>query len=140
MQVFIGGAHNGKRAYVKKMLAEQEKHNIDWVEGSLPWLGRESIVVAGLENWLRSCELSEEQAIHQIMQVLENRDAIVILTDVGRGIVPMDAGQRQLRDTCGRLYQRIMAEADEVTRIWYGIPQIIKKGENFYENIYKNRG
>ena len=39
----------------------------------------------------------------------------------------MDADQRKLRDACGRLYQRLIAEADEVTRIWYGIAQIIKK-------------
>lgn len=127
MQVFIGGAHNGKRAYVRKMLAEQEKPNVDWIEGSLPLPNSEPIVVAGLENWLQSCELSEEEAIHQVMKVLKNRDAFVILTEVGRGIVPIDAEQRKLRDACGRLYQQIMAEADEVTRIWYGIPQILKK-------------
>ena len=124
MQVFIGGAHNGKRAYVKEMLTEQD---VDWIEGGLPSPSREPIVVTGLENWLASCALSEEEAIYQVMKSVENRDTIVILTDIGRGIVPMDARQRQLRDTCGRLYQRIMAEADEVTRIWYGIPQTIKK-------------
>ena len=53
--------------------------------------------------------------------------SVVILTDIGRGIVPIDARQRKLRDACGRLYQRLMAEADEVTRIWYGIAQTIKK-------------
>lgn len=123
MQLFIGGAHNGKRAYVR----EQTTPNMKWVDGTLPKRGSEPVVVAGLEKWLQQCKLSEEAAIHQVMIALENREAIVILTDIGRGIVPMDPEQRQLRDTCGRLYQRLFAEADEVTRIWYGIPKIIKK-------------
>lgn len=129
MQVFIGGAHNGKRAYVKELLKERVQSNVQWIcmGDSHPNNSDNLIVLTGLENWLARCGLSEEQVIHQVMEILENRDALVILTDVGRGIVPMDAEQRQLRDTCGRLYQRIMTDADEVTRIWYGIPQTLKK-------------
>ena len=64
------------------------------------------------------------------MKSIENRDVILILTDIGRGIVPMDAGQRELRDVCGRLYQRLFSEADEITRIWYGIAKTLKnRGE-----------
>ena len=37
----------------------------------------------------------------------------------------------KLRDTCGRLYQRLLAEADEVTQIWYGIPEKLKKRGEF---------
>ena len=39
----------------------------------------------------------------------------------------MDADQRKLRDMTGRLYQRLFAEADEVTRIWYGLAKSLKK-------------
>lgn len=61
------------------------------------------------------------------MNSLKSRNCIVILTDIGRGIVPMDPEMRALRDSCGRLFQRIMKQADEVIQIWYGIPKLIKK-------------
>jgi adenosyl cobinamide kinase/adenosyl cobinamide phosphate guanylyltransferase len=129
MHIYIGGAHNGKRAYVKKRLASRES---EWFDGNLPD-GKDAensdrvLVLAGLEKWLATVDLSEEEAIAQVMEVILNREVILILTDIGRGIVPIDGKQRQLRDTCGRLYQRLIDEAEEVTRIWYGIPQILKK-------------
>jgi adenosylcobinamide kinase / adenosylcobinamide-phosphate guanylyltransferase len=124
MHVIIGGAHNGKRAFVRKLLSEE---GISWYEGEIPAPGNDAVVLAGLENWLVQCELSEEKATDFIIKAVENRRAIVILTDIGRGIVPMDANLRKLRDTCGRVYQRLFAEASEVTKVWYGIPQNIKK-------------
>ena len=129
MHIYIGGAHNGKRDYVRKML---EGKDVQWFEGTLPSTQHPhnsdaKVVIAGLEKWLAATDLSEEDAIAFVVERVSGRDVIVILTDIGRGIVPIDAHQRQLRDTCGRLYQRLMAEAYEVTRIWYGIPQTVKK-------------
>ena len=131
MRIYIGGAHNGKRDYVRTMLADKD---VEWFEGILPGASNtrnsdtiQTIVVVGLEKWLAETELSETAAIDEVMKVIAGRDVIVILTDIGRGIVPIDAEQRQLRDACGWLYQRLMAEADEVTRIWYGLTQTIKK-------------
>lgn len=127
MHVIIGGAHNGKRAYVKTLLEKQGNNSVQWFEGELPDPGNESIVLAGIEKWLEQCGLGEEEAFYHVLNSVKNRDAILILTDIGRGIVPIDAGQRELRDVCGRLYQRLLSEADEVTRIWYGISKTIKK-------------
>ncbi len=130
MHIIIGGAHNGKRAYVKTLLEKQQKNSVQWCEGEIPSIGSEPLVLAGIEKWLEQCGLSEEEAINHVMKSIENRDVILILTDIGRGIVPMDAGQRELRDVCGRLYQRLFSEADEITRIWYGIAKTLKnRGE-----------
>lgn len=133
MHVFIGGAHNGKRDYVRKWLEQQGTQNVQWFEGKLGDRYThnsdtiQTIVVAGIEKWIAETELAEEEAIAYVMEAVKGRDVIFILTDIGRGIVPMDADQRKLRDACGRLYQRLIAEADEVTRIWYGIAQTLKK-------------
>ena len=127
MRVIIGGAHNGKRTYVKTLLDEQGNNSVQWFDGELPSPGSGSIVLAGIEKWLEQCGFGEEEAINRVIQSVGNRDAVLILTDIGRGIVPIDAGQRELRDVCGRLYQRLLTEADEVTRIWYGIAKTIKK-------------
>ena len=34
MHVYIGGAHNGKRDYVKNLLTAQGKDNVQWFEGN----------------------------------------------------------------------------------------------------------
>ena len=135
MHVYIGGAHNGKREYVRKWLTEQGQENVHWVEGNC--LGdsfivdRETIqttVIAGVEKWLAETNLSEQAAIEYVMScIAKDRQTVFILTDIGRGIVPIYADQRKLRDACGRLYQQLMAEADEVTRIWYGLAKTLKK-------------
>ncbi|AOV08864.1 bifunctional adenosylcobinamide kinase/adenosylcobinamide-phosphate guanylyltransferase [Sporosarcina ureilytica] len=126
MRVVIGGAHNGKRAYVNSYLEAQKLSGFKWYEGTIPPIGSSPVVVAGLEDWLRCADLDEEEAIQVVMNSLENRSAIVILTDIGRGIVPIDKNERQLRDSCGRLYQKLVAEAEEVIQVWYGIPKKIK--------------
>lgn len=127
MHIFIGGAHNGKRAYVKKLLKEQGKSNVQWIEGMPPQHGENPLVIAGIESWLAETELSEDALFPYLMESFTNREVILILTDIGRGIVPVEHEQRHLRDVCGRLYQRLFSEANEVTRIWYGIAQIVKK-------------
>jgi len=135
MHVYIGGAHNGKREYVRNWLTEHGVENVQWVEGKC--LGNrlevdaeviQTTVIAGVEDWLAETDLSEQAAIDYVMScIAKDGQTVFILTDIGRGIVPMNAGQRKLRDACGRLYQRLMAEADEVTRIWYGLAKTLKK-------------
>ena len=69
MHVYIGGAHNGKRDYVRKWLTEQGKENVQWIEGNC--LGDshsvnsdtiQTIVIAGVEKWLAETDLSERSS------------------------------------------------------------------------------
>jgi len=108
-------------------LLEQQGSELQWFDGVLPTAGTDAIIIGGIEGWLADTDLPEEQAIEKILESVRGRDVVFILTEIGRGIVPIDAEQRKLRDVCGRLYQRLFLEADEVTRIWYGIAQIVKK-------------
>lgn len=138
MRIYIGGAHNGKRSYVKDLLVAEGKVNVQWIEGELPPTGTTPIVIAGIERWLEKTVLSEDEAVAHVLKACANREVEFIVTEIGRGIVPIEASERNLRDVCGRLYQRLFSEADEVTRMWYGIPQLIK-GEKIDENLYENR-
>ncbi|MFD1205670.1 MULTISPECIES: bifunctional adenosylcobinamide kinase/adenosylcobinamide-phosphate guanylyltransferase [Sporosarcina] len=128
MHVVVGGAHNGKRAYVRELIGTDE----DYLFADRPEMidalpDCEKVVVANIEEWLLQTKLSEAEAISHILKITEGREVIFILTDIGRGIVPMDAEQRRVRDACGRLYQRLFREANVVTRVWYGLPQTLKK-------------
>lgn len=125
MRIVIGGAYNGKRDYVKRELLGPEQ--FQWFEGELPTGSAGKIVVTDLDQWLRQFEGDENTAIQVVMEALKDKESIVILTDISRGIVPMDPKDRELRDRAGRLYQRLIVEADEVIQIWYGIPKKIKE-------------
>ncbi|MGN7385631.1 bifunctional adenosylcobinamide kinase/adenosylcobinamide-phosphate guanylyltransferase [Sporosarcina sp. SAFN-015] len=127
MRIIVGGAHNGKREYVRRMLANVPHQWLDCSVGRLEFPADVTVVIDRIEQWLAQTELPEADAVEFILKSIGGKDVIFILTDIGRGIVPMDAEQRKLRDACGRLYQRLMAQADDVTRIWYGLAQTLKK-------------
>ena len=135
MHVIFGGAFNGKRAYVEKKVQGRTVQWIDVTKES-PVLSPniEIVVVYGVEYL-------KEDKLKPLLVLLEKWDEqgelIVIATEIGRGIVPMDASMRQLRDDVGRFYQQLFAKAESVTRIWYGIPQMIK-GDERHENLHKN--
>lgn len=140
MHIIFGGAFNGKRQYAKERLAGMDG---SWHEGSLPETGEANAVIAGLEHWVKK-QLdqgsTEEQIMSQVKKTVsqKKRDQIWILTDMNRGIVPADALERELRDVIGRIYQYLFAQAEHISRIWYGIPQTIK-GADEDEDLYENR-
>ncbi|WP_213422204.1 bifunctional adenosylcobinamide kinase/adenosylcobinamide-phosphate guanylyltransferase [Bhargavaea massiliensis] len=130
MHVVIGGAHNGKREYVREMLAGEQ---VEWIEAGelsrLPQSLSGRVVLAGLESYLSANHENEETAMEDVFRFVQAADRerlTIIVTDIGRGIVPADPHTRWLRDVCGRLNQRLFREAGRVTRIWYGLAQELK--------------
>lgn len=51
---------------------------------------------------------------------------IVIATEVGGGVVPVDAGERAFREAAGRLSCLLAERADTVIRVYCGLPQLLK--------------
>ena len=51
---------------------------------------------------------------------------VVIATEVGGGIVPMDAGERAAREVAGRLACLLAARADCVVELFCGLPTVLK--------------
>ena len=51
---------------------------------------------------------------------------ILIATEVGGGVVPVDAGQRAAREAAGRLACLLAARADCVVQMFCGLPTILK--------------
>ncbi|MFJ5769500.1 bifunctional adenosylcobinamide kinase/adenosylcobinamide-phosphate guanylyltransferase [Psychrobacillus sp. NPDC093180] len=124
MHVIFGGAFNGKRAYVENRIQGQ---NVQWMnaEEDIPVLlsNTEVVVVYGVENLVQT---KLEEWLEHLERWNMKFEVIVIATEIGRGIVPMEATARRLRDDVGRFYQQLFTKAESVTRIWYGIAQTIK--------------
>lgn len=51
---------------------------------------------------------------------------IVIATEVGGGVVPLDRTERAGREAAGRLSCLLAARADTVIRVVCGLPQVLK--------------
>ena len=51
---------------------------------------------------------------------------IVIATEVGGGVVPVDPAERAAREAAGRLACLLAARADTVVRVCCGLPQLLK--------------
>ena len=133
MHVIFGGAFNGKRAYVEQRI---QGRNVQWLDAEVDvhvlMPNIEVIVVFGVENLL---EPKGQELLEKIDKWDEQVEVLVIATEIGRGIVPMDATMRKLRDDVGRFYQQLFTKAYSVTRIWYGISQTIK-GDEQIENLH----
>ena len=56
----------------------------------------------------------------------ENPDALVVSDEIGLGIVPLDPFERRWREDTGRALCLLAAQAERVTRVCCGIPQVIK--------------
>ena len=54
------------------------------------------------------------------------RDAVIVTTDISCGVVPIDPELRAWREACGRMNNYLAREADEVWRLFCGIPQRLK--------------
>lgn len=54
------------------------------------------------------------------------QDKVIICNEIGGGIVPMDAKERQWREETGRLCCLIAQQAELVVRIQCGLPQVLK--------------
>lgn len=133
MHVFIGGSYNGKGQFVKQWLEEKGAKNVRWYDGVIPVdaVPGETIVIRHLESLLRTFSLSDEVSVatsvfEQLVALDKQHTLVIILTDLGRGVVPLDVKTRQLRDACGRLYQLLLKESKHVTRILYGLSETLK--------------
>ncbi|MGN7476576.1 bifunctional adenosylcobinamide kinase/adenosylcobinamide-phosphate guanylyltransferase [Solibacillus silvestris] len=142
MYVILGGAYNGKRAYVKALVAKLPEKELVVCEGILPRIEKvtenKRFIISDFEQIiLPYLDEPEEQAAQRIFEhiaeISGQAEVFCICADTSRGVVPLERGARQLRDTCGRLYQKLCNEAETVIRVWYGIPQFLK-GEHDGKN------
>ena len=55
-----------------------------------------------------------------------SRYEVVIATEVGGGVVPVDAGERAGREAAGRLGCLLAQRAERVVRVFCGLPMVLK--------------
>jgi adenosyl cobinamide kinase/adenosyl cobinamide phosphate guanylyltransferase len=113
----IGGASSGKLDYVKSL----GYSDADIANGELD--GRKVVkVVYNLQNIVfRAPELAP-----RMLEALLDKE-VVVCSEVGSGVVPMDRKEREAREATGRLCIRLAQRAERVVRLVCGIPTVIKE-------------
>lgn len=84
-------------------------------------------IFLNLEEWiLRRMKEGEDPGMISGFLQAANPDMIVVLQEMGCGIVPIDPQERAWRENCGRVGCNLAEQAEEVYRLTCGIAQRIK--------------
>ncbi len=119
MELVIGGVFQGKLDYAKEKYGFGEEdifycsHEKD--------MDRDAKCIYRYEKYVQYCVRNGLKPVTSF-----GPDTVVIADDVFCGVVPIDGELRAMRDEAGRSLAAIAANADRVTRIFCGIPQVLK--------------
>lgn len=128
MILIIGGAYQGKRNYVLSQFSCTESDIAQIPEKMTDF--PQQRVIDEYHNWVKQMLREGVDPIRYTAELLQqNQNRIIICNELGSGIVPIEASDRQWREVTGRLCCRLAEEAEEVHRICCGLPTILK-GKN----------
>lgn len=127
MKLVIGGCAQGKLQYV--LWKYQLRDDAVW-DGVLPDEQQRqtgTVVINHFHRWVR-CSLLDGGCPEEDILSFVNRcgDCIIICDEIGNGIVPIEAFEREYRERTGRIIIQLAKRAEEVERVICGIGQKIK--------------
>lgn len=124
MELIIGGAYQGKLTYAKNKYGFSDEELFDLSSG-LPEGERACFYhLEALTKRASEAGLSSDEIVKKLMPHTKN--AVVISREIGCGIVPMEPKERLYRETHGAVLRALAADADSVTRIFCGLPEVLK--------------
>lgn len=132
MKLVIGGFSQGKLEFV---LNNYDADDCVVYDGILPdkkqWTilneERKKVIINHFHSWVRDRILHKGDPEKEIELFLKiNPESIIISDEIGNGIVPMDAFEREYRERTGRILVKLAGNADEVVRVICGVGQKIK--------------
>lgn len=124
MELILGGAYQGKLTYAVEKYGFESAELFDLssgfpVEAYLCFYHLEALTRLAAEDGL-----SAEETVKRLMPFIKN--AVVISREIGSGIVPMEPGERLYRELHGAVLRALAGEASSVTRIFCGLPEVLK--------------
>ena len=126
MQLIIGGYAQGKLNYVLQKYKGESCLVYDAEFPEKEENGKK-IIINHLHQWIKKQVETGGNPEDEIEKYVEkHRDIVIISDEIGNGIVPADALEREYRERTGRILIRLASGADEVVRVICGIGQKIK--------------
>ena len=122
MELIIGGQYQGKTDWAKAHFSLADGDFAVCAGTSLPEGFR---VLTHLERYTRACvEAGLDPCAVTDFAALDGK--ILICDEISSGLVPMDPIDRKWRDETGHFLARLAARAAHVTRIFCGLPLVLK--------------
>lgn len=126
MWLITGGAYQGKLEYALKIGSVKEESMVNGATCAYEEL-LEKPLVNRFQLWIKRMLLQEKDVNLLVEQIIQmNPELIVIVDELGCGIVPIDDFDRNYREITGRICCKIAKEAKEVHRVMCGIGTVIK--------------
>lgn len=126
MVFIIGGSYQGKLDFARERF-DLDDSNIQICTEATDAIDPSRRCVAYLDRYaLNRVRAGEEPLAGLDAHRNALRDAVLISTDISCGVVPVDATLRTWREACGRMNNALAARADEVWRLFCGLPQRLK--------------
>ncbi|ADY57169.1 cobalbumin biosynthesis protein [Syntrophobotulus glycolicus DSM 8271] len=125
MILILGGRYQGKTAYALKNYGSGTVV-FDLAGQEITGMYGAGIIVnlqEGVRQLIRM-DIRPEEYFRDNLAKLAGK--ILVGTEIGCGIVPVEKADRAWRDETGRVYQLLAANAQKVERVWAGIPVTLK--------------
>lgn len=132
MDLIIGGAFQGKTAYVKTHLGISDEEILDGSKAEAEQ-AKEARVINYFHLFLRKQfqqnhekPMDDESLETLLHTVLSGKVEAIIMDEVGNGIIPIEASERAYRELVGKAGCILAREAKQVVRIVCGMEHVIK--------------
>lgn len=139
MILIVGGAYQGKLAYAKELCREERsgkepcqgegRREFSWIDGR-ECREEEIYSCGGIHHFHVYIErlLREGMPVKEVAGRIadENPDIVIVSDEIGYGIVPVDAFDREYREMLGRICTELAVYADKVYRVVCGIGVLMK--------------
>lgn len=129
MILITGGTSSGKATFARNLAAQH-----GWREDDVAF-NVEELLWGQVEDAGQIAPAGDDAADHTSSKALSATPelieqlaakAIVTCSEVGAGIVPLDAQERAWREAVGRMSCELASQADVVVRMVCGIPVVLK--------------
>jgi len=126
MELIIGGSYQGKLDFARKRFGLTD-HDIQLCDENTTALDFSRRCIAYIDRFA----LNRVRAGTETLEALGTDpglygNTIFTANDISGGVVPMEPVLRAWREACGRMNLKLAKEADEVWRLFCGIPQRVK--------------
>ena len=129
MKMVTGGAFEGKTSYAMRVFGLRDADIVDGSSCSRYDLFHTK-AVKHAEQLVKRCLREGDDVLELADQLIRlNPGIIVIVKEIGCGVIPVDPADRNYRELTGRFCTKLASYADEVHRVTYGQGIVIKKAE-----------
>ena len=125
--LIIGGAYQGKTAYAKETFGLNEENTADGETCSREACENARGVVKYQELVRRLLQEGSDPQAFTARLLERNPDVVIVMNEVGSGIIPAGREEREWREAVGRAGCLAAAAADRVIRVSCGLPIVLKE-------------